>query len=114
MGHAPPLFAGHAAPGAVVWHTLPMHNDDRLAGDYPPGRWRAYAAHYRVTARADQLADVAIGYGLHSDAHGWFAHPDNSARDAHDEEVQLGAVLRAHCPLGVKVQNGEVRSLCAP
>jgi hypothetical protein len=31
---------------------------------------------------------------------------------AHDEEVQFGAVLRAHCGLGVKVQNGEMRSLC--
>ena len=31
---------------------------------------------------------------------------------AHDEPVQLGAVLRAHCPLGVKVHMGEVRSLC--
>jgi len=65
-----------------------------------------------INARLDQFADVAIGYGLRHRPHGWFGRPGDIDNDAHDEEVQLGAVLRAHCPLGVKIQHGEVRSLC--
>ena len=82
--------------------------------DVLPGHWQIVRAHYRVNARPDQFADVAIGYTLdHDAARGWFTRKGPPDGVAHDEDVQLGAVLRAHCPLGVKVQNGEMRSLCA-
>ncbi|WP_428333141.1 hypothetical protein [Novosphingobium sp.] len=81
------------------------------------GAARNTQAHYRIVARVDQFADVAIGFGHSPPPRGWFGgHRDDDlvghAGVVH-EEVQLGAVLRAHCALGVKVRNGEVRSLCA-
>ena len=122
LGQAPGLFDESSArvPGAIAWHVAAISpkggRNDRhngpLVGDYQPGRWRSHAAHYRINARLDQFADVAIGYGLRHRPHGWFGRPGDIDNDAHDEEVQLGAVLRSHCPLGVKIQHGEVRSLC--
>jgi hypothetical protein len=147
LGHAPGLFdAPHATAGVtwrVVAHHGSVHGDCRavqavlerhgviarggadcegaLAGEILPGGERSHQAHYRVAARPDQIADVAIGFAMGPDRrdrpHGWFAaKPDADAvldrAQSRDEEVQLGAVLRAHCPLGVKVHNGEVKSLC--
>ena len=147
LGHAPGLFDEGPARSAAAWRVvssratvagacparLPVQGlleahrlipagavdcQVGLSGDYPPGRWRNHQAHYRIVARVEQIADVAIGYGIGQGPRGWFdfSKPDGEDAlrhaDAHDEEVQLGAVLRAHCPLGVKVQHGEVRSLC--
>ena len=85
-----------------------------LVGDGPGVR--SHQAHYRIVARVDQLADVAVGYGTRPPLHGWFGtrHADDLVGHtvAIDEEVQLGAVVRAHCALGVKVVHGEIRALC--
>lgn len=82
--------------------------------DIPPGHRQTIRAHYRINARPDQFADVAIGFELdHAPHRGWFRHQPERDFVAQDEEAQLGAVVRAHCPLGVKIQNGETRSLCA-
>ncbi len=97
---------------ALVWHRVAdtaQHNGMH----YPPGEWRKLSAHYRINARPEQLADMAISYDLRPEPHGlegWFAHPP--MRFSYHEEVQLGAVLRAHCALGVKVQNAEPTSPC--
>jgi hypothetical protein len=109
------------APGAYRqatgrWHAVSVRDDrpGQPDQDIPPGHWQVVRAHYRVNARPDQFADVAIGYTLdHDPSRGWFTRKGPPDGVAHDEEVQLGAVLRAHCPLGVKLQNGEMRSLCA-
>ena len=141
MGHAPGLFndpaARHATSG-IAWHVVTQRAviagacgpdaPARAALDahhlIPPGPAdcaggligaREHQAHYRIVARVDQFADVAIGFGHQPPPRGWFGpHHDDVLRDATtvDEEVQLGAVLRAHCALGVKVQHGEMRSLC--
>ncbi len=109
------------APGAYrqatgQWHEVSVRTDHpgQPDQDVLPGHWQIVRAHYRVNARPDQFADVAIGYTVdHDAARGWFTRKGPPDGVAHDEDVQLGAVLRAHCPLGVKVQNGEMRSLCA-
>ncbi|WP_353228125.1 hypothetical protein [Novosphingobium sp.] len=109
------------APGAYgaasgAWHALSSHRDTAPAGaapDLAPGQWQALRAHYRINARPDQFADIAIGYGLRHERGGWFDRAHPTIDDAHDEAVQLGAVLRAHCPLGVKIHNGEMTTLCA-
>ncbi len=116
LGHAPGVFANAAAkaPSGIGWHVAlnrPADDGDE-SGDGPPDRWRAHAAHFRINARPDQFADVAIGYTLEHQPHGWFDRRVPGGTDSHDEEVQLGAVLRAHCPLGVRVRNGEMTSLC--
>lgn len=114
LSAAPKAFKEPVAGGR--WHVaLSRHHDDysgKQPEDYPPGRWGRYSAHYHINARPEQSADVAIGYGLRQESSDWFGHRLHFHSDAHGEEVQLGAVLRAHCPLGVKVQNGEVKSLC--
>jgi hypothetical protein len=112
LGHAP----GVSGAPTGAWHEAISRSN--LAPGQPiqelrPGRWRVFRVHYRINARPDQFADVAIGYALNFERRGWFGHGDNFDADGHDEEVQLGAVLRAHCPLGVKVQNGDLKSLCA-
>ena len=101
--------------GGIVWHDAAL-SKDALAGEYAPEHWRGHAAHYRIVARPDQFADVMIAYAVERRP-GWWAHmlgrkPDQEPLDVHHEEIQLGVVLRAHCALGVKVQHGEVRSLC--
>ena len=109
------------APGAYRqatgrWHAVSVRDDrpGQPDQDIPPGHWQVVRAHYRVNARPDQFADVAIGYTLdHDPPRGWFTRKGPPDGVAHDEEVQLGAVLRAHCPLGVKIHNGEMTSLCA-
>lgn len=94
--------------GALAWHTaLSSVQAMGLAGTYPPGAWKAGTAHYRLNARPDQFAALAIAYRF-------AGHDPVPSADRHGEEVQLGAVLRAHCPLGIKVTQSEVRSLCAP
>jgi hypothetical protein len=112
LGQAPGLR--HQAIGG--WHELSVTGDNHYGqpdGDIPPGHWQVVSAHYRVNARPDQFADVAIGMDLDHESHrGWFKRQPLHDLVAHDEEVQLGAVLRAHCPLGVKIRNGEMRSLC--
>lgn len=124
VGDAPPaadvVDLGNA-PGADRqvaggWHVMSTAEGIRPGQptqDIPPDHWQVVRAHYRVNARTDQLADVAIGYELdHDPPRGWFERPPPHDVIAHDEEVQFGAVLRAHCALGVKIQNGEMRSLC--
>jgi hypothetical protein len=105
----------------VVWteqKTNGQSHKGGLVGAYRPGMWKAHVAHYRVKARADQMVSVTIGYALHPEPRGWFSakeehfDADPEHQDEHHEEAQLGAVLRAHCALGVKIQNGEMRSLC--
>lgn len=112
LGDAP----GASGPASGGWHQVAFaQRADRAqaaAIRLGPGRWRALRAHYRIQARPDQFADLAIGYTLWREPRGWFGHPPPGEDQAHDEPVQLGAVLRAHCPLGVKVHMGEVRSLC--
>jgi len=102
------LEAHHLSPAG------PANCAGGLVGDGPGAR--SHQAHYRIVARVDQIADVAIGFGRRAPPHGWFAarHDDDLVRHATaiDEEVQLGAVVRAHCALGVKVVHGEVRALC--
>lgn len=111
---APPgdvVDMGHA----ITWHPVVSRRDagsDQPTPDRFAGHWRAFRAHYRINARPDQFANVAIGYGLRHDRHGWFGPADRTEDDGHNEDVQLGVVLRAHCALGVKIQYGEVRSLC--
>ena len=108
------------APGAIRqaaarWHEASMTEGLRPGQpnqDIDPGHWQVVRAHYRVNARPDQFADVAIAYELDREPPGWFKHRPPRDVVAHDEEVQLGAVLRARCALGVKIQNGEMRSLC--
>lgn len=102
-----PAFDGKAR-GA--WHDA--ISGPVRGGDLGPGQWHDFRAHYRLKARADQFADVAMVYEVRREMRGWFGHRDVSEGDWHHEEVQLGAVLRAHCALGVKVQHGEMRSLC--
>ena len=107
-----------AAPGAYAdatgaWHEAFARKSIVSRPDLLPAQWRAFTSHYRINARPDQFADVAIAYGVRRERHGWFDHPKPPTEDdAHDETVQLGAVLRAHCALGVKIHNGEMRSLC--
>ncbi len=119
LGHAPGLFGPAGPQGAITWRVALASAQDRatgLVGDYQPGSWRRHAAHYRVRARADQLADVAIGFGFRAAPRRWFAgahSADEPAGIAHHEEVQFGAVIRARCPLGVRIAGGEVRALCA-
>lgn len=112
LGNAP----GANRQMAERWHEMSATEGLRPGQpnqDIPPDHWQVVRAHYRVNARPDQLADVAIGYELdHEQPRGWFEHQPSPDVVAHDEEVQLGAVLRAHCALGVKIQNGEMRSLC--
>lgn len=112
LGPAP----GASGPATGAWHEVSSFRrtmPGQPATDFVPGDWRALRVHYRLNARPDQFADVALGYGLNNPPRGWFdTHWRETDLIAHDEEVQLGAVLRAHCPLGVKVQNGEMRSLC--
>jgi len=118
------VIAGACGPDhATMQATLETHHlipagpancTGGLVGDGPGAR--SHQAHYRIVARVDQLADVAIGFGRRPPPHGWFgAHQDDElVRHATviDEEVQLGAVVRTHCALGVKVVHGEVRALC--
>lgn len=112
LGPAPGVFGAATGP----WHEVSSFRRI-IAGqpdkDFVPGDWQPLRVHFRVNARPDQLADVALAYGLNNRPRGWFEpyRPETDV-SAHDEEVQLGAVLRAHCPLGVKVHNGEMRSLC--
>jgi hypothetical protein len=112
LGQAPGVR--HQAIGR--WHELSVTQDNHYGqpnGDIPPGHWQVVSAHYRVNARPDQFADVAIGIELDHQPHrGWFNRQPLHDLVANDEEVQFGAVLRAHCGLGVKIQNGEMRSLC--
>ena len=107
---------GANRPAAGAWRELSTSEDLRPGQpnpDIPPGYWQDIRAHYRVNGRPDQLADVAITYVLdHQHGRGWFERPPPHDVVAHDEEAQLGAVLRAHCALGVKIHNGEMRSLC--
>ena len=113
LGDAPGAFG----PATGQWRQAFARRNDSPAGPgngLAPGHWRTFRAHVRINARPDQFADVAIGYGSRHEPPGWFGHAPVNDDDAHDEQVQLGAVLRAHCPLGVKVHVGEVRSLCAP
>ncbi len=106
------------AQGVLETHHLipagPANCGGGLIGDGSGAR--SHQAHFRIVARVDQFADVAIGFGRRPPPHGWFAahHDDDMVRHAVaiDEEVQLGAVVRTHCALGVKVQHGEVRALC--
>jgi hypothetical protein len=107
-----------SAQAALETHHLisagPVNCAGGLVGDGPGAH--SHQAHYRIAARVDQLADVAVGFGTRPPPHGWFGahHDDDPVRQATaiDEEVQLGAVVRTHCPLGVKVVHGEVRALC--
>jgi len=112
LGDAPGAFG----PASGAWHQAAfvrrIDRNDEAAMRLAPGHWRALRTHYRIQARPDQFADVAIGYDMDREPRGWFAQTPRGDGDAHDEPVQLGAVLRAHCPLGVKVHNGELRSLC--
>jgi hypothetical protein len=112
---APP---GALRPATGRWHELiaaPLQ-PGQPNRDILPGHWQVVRAHYRIKARPEQSADVAIAYELHHDDREGFHNPmqRREPKDmiAHDEEVQLGVVVRAHCPLGVKIVNGEVRSLC--
>jgi len=111
---ASPGMAG-APGGGTAWHEVASRRlsaPGQPGTELLPGQWLTWRAHYRVVATTDQFADIVIGYGLHHRGRGWFGAQDHAVEDAHDEEVQLGAVVRAHCGLGVKVQNGEMRSLC--
>lgn len=106
---APATFSDHANDGR--WQVVHADASGRQPEPLLPGHWRAFSAHYRIIARVEQFADVAIHYGLHQ-PRGWFDRPGDTEEEAHDEEVQLGAVVRVHCPLGVKIENGEMKSLC--
>ncbi len=111
LGQAPGL-AGRATGR---WHEVSTGEDrpGQSDQDIVPGQAQVVRAHYRANARPDQFADVAIGYRPDPEPpRGWFAHERLPDTVAQDEDVQFGAVLRAHCPLGVKIQNGEMRSLC--
>ena len=112
LGQAP--GERHGAVGR--WHELATTTDNHVGQpnpDIPRGRWQTVRAHYRINARPEQTADVAFGVELdHAPRRGWFRHQPEHDFVAVDEEVQLGAVLRTHCPLGVKIHNGETRSLC--
>lgn len=101
---------GHRPPGA--WHVVAGHRDTARGPDLAPGQWRVLRAHYRLTARPEQFAAVAIGYRLEQARRGWFDHGDGDREDRHEEEAQLGAVVRVHCAPGVKIQNGDMTSLC--
>ena len=91
-----------------------------LTEDYPPDHTDIHTAHYRVLARPDQFLDVSIAYNIQHRPGWWdrlwpWGHEEQGPFDTvnpNDEQVYLGTVLRAHCALGVKVQNGEVRSSC--
>jgi hypothetical protein len=107
LGPAPDVFTPPAAP----WHQA-FWQRTSLPGHGGPGQSRVLRAHFRINASPDRIADLAIGYGLVHEQRGWFGHRRITDDDGRDEEVQLGAVLRAHCPLGVKIQNGETKSLC--
>jgi hypothetical protein len=97
---APGPFDDKPRPGVVAWHVLQNRDtrDDRV--------------HYRLVARADQLADVSATTVLPPPPR-WFGHGEQVVQRIGDE-LQLAAVLRAHCPLGVKVHNGSVTPLCGP
>lgn len=116
-----PREFGETRSGAdqgIIWSAplKSVHRTGGLEGEYPPGRSRVHVAHYRVNARPDQFAaiEIAFAFGRKSnDQPGPSRDADPQKPDGRAEEVQFGAVLRAHCPLGVKIHNGEVRSLCA-
>ncbi len=103
----------------IVW-SMPVpisHHVGGLVGEYQPGRSKIHTAHYRVNARPDQFGALAIAYEFHRGPHdlaGPWQDGDPLHFDRRREEVQFGAVVRTHCPLGVKIHNGETRSLCAP
>lgn len=101
LGEAPAPGQAAGAP----WHRI-ADRKDAAAFTLAPGQWRRVRAHYRVIAASEQIAAIAIGYTLqaeHAAPHG----------DAHGEDVALGAVVRAHCPLGITVVNGGMASSCA-
>jgi hypothetical protein len=117
---APGPFDDRAASGAVAWHLAQNRVTRDCDHPAPPGLTGACGvreplAHYRITARPDQLVDVTATLVAPPPPPRWFGHDDPAAaRHANriGEELQLGAVLRAHCPLGVKVHNGSVTPLC--
>ncbi len=116
LGHAQEALGDPATKVAfgITWRVALNGPADGggTSGNYAPGSWWPHAAHFRIKAQPDQIADVAIGYHLEPQPQGWFNRRVPTRSGMHDEEVQLGAVLRAHCALGVKVQNGEMKSLC--
>lgn len=97
LGQAPAATAG-------AWHQTAAHRDT-AAITLNPGQWHRLRAHYRVTAASEQIAALAIGYSV-DDGHA------PAKPDAHDEEVALGAVVRAHCALGISVTNGAMATPC--
>lgn len=113
-------FIGQIQPPpdhGILWMPVSkeLGQDRNFTGLYMPGRRKVYIAHYRVNARPDQFAGIVIGYDFKeppmNPKEAWI-DGDPVHEDRHHEEVQLGAVLRTHCPLGVKIHNGETRSLC--
>lgn len=102
--------------GGIAWRVVASRKAG-LAGAYRPGQARSHAAHYRLIARADQFADVLIAYSPAPPPHWWGAIPpvdyQRGGGNVTHEEVQLGAVLRAHCPLGVNIVNGAMVAQCA-